>query len=171
MLSVSQKNCLMPCVTWLTLNPARASEPWIYIQSNNNNYRWLSLSQLLISRYYCLSQSETEVPTFFSIHLLSFNCGYLKVWIIWNYGYLKVDFRPQSKIFICFNTAYLKVWFVKLKKHTFDTMMNTRTFCGRNLKLITMSQFNSLPSPIHTFYVLTKWFVIIAVDKCPNCCN
>ena len=31
---------------------------------------------------------------------LYFNYGYPKVWITWNYGYLKVDFRPQTAIFI-----------------------------------------------------------------------
>ena len=97
-------------------------------------------------------------PNIFFFHLLFFNYGYLKVWITRNYGYLKVDFQPQTRIFICFNTAYLKVWFVKLKKHTFDAMMNTdyHIFCGRNLKLITMSHFHRLPSPVHIFYALTK---------------
>ena len=58
---------------------------------------------------------------------------------------------------------------VKLKKHTFDAMMNTdyHIFCGRNLKLIIISHFHSLPSPIQTFYALTKWLVIIAVDRWP----
>ena len=78
-------------------------------------YRRLSLSQFLIIRYYCLSQSESSVPTVFSIYLLYFNNGYLKVWITRNYGYLKVDFQSRTEISVCFTTAYLKVQFFKFK--------------------------------------------------------
>ena len=54
---------------------------------------------------------------------------------------------------------------MKLKKHNFDAVMKTHyhIFCGRNLKLIILSHFHSLRSPIHIFYALTKWLVIIAV--------
>ena len=103
---VSMENEINFSTNQMARKPMNASKKLII---RKYKYRRLSLSQLLINRYYCLSQSNTKVPTFFSIYLLYFNYGYLKVWIIRNYGYLKMDFRTQTKIFICFNTAYLKV--------------------------------------------------------------
>ena len=42
-----------------------------------------------------------ESPIFFSIKSLHFGSGYLKVWITWNYGYLKVDFQSQIASYVC----------------------------------------------------------------------
>ena len=71
------------------------------IKFRRNKLFEISLSQLLIARYYHLSQSEMKVPTFFSIKLLHFDSWYLKVWIAWNYEYLKVDFQSQTKSYVC----------------------------------------------------------------------
>ena len=86
-----------------------------------------------------------------------------------NYGYLKVNFRSQTAIFICFSTAYLKVLFVKFKKCNFDSMEKTgyHMFCGKCLKLITRSHFHSLFCSVHTLYTLAKLSVLIAVNKWP----
>ena len=48
-----------------------------------------------------------ESPNFFSLYGYCISTGYLKVWITWNYGYLKVDFHSQTKL--CMFIIYLKV--------------------------------------------------------------